>query len=156
MNFEKENFLRSDLVICFQKIDPAAKPAWGKMNVQQMIEHFVDSVMNASGKLKLPAVNEGERLLKFRQFLLSEKPFLPNTKNPLINEEPALPKRNTVQASIGKLKEELIYFFDVFEKDPGCVTLNPIFGELNFDENVQLLYKHAMHHLKQFDAVPLL
>jgi hypothetical protein len=156
MDFTKENFLRSQLVPCFQKIDPAAKPVWGKMNVHQMIEHFVDSVMNASGKLKLPPVNEGEKLLKLRQFLLSEKPFFPNTKNPLMKEEPASPKRNTIQASIGKLKEELIYFFDEFEKDPGHITLNPIFGELNFDENVQLLYKHAMHHLKQFGYDPMI
>ena len=156
MNFEKENFLRTRLVSCFQKLDPATPPAWGKMNVQQMIEHFVDSVMNASGRLKLPAVNEGEKLVKPRQFLMSDKPFFPNTKNPLMNEEPPRPRRNTVQASIGKLKEELIYFFDAFEKNPRMVTLNPIFGELNFDENVQLLYKHALHHLKQFGSEPLL
>ncbi len=155
MDFKKENFLRSQLVPCFQKLDPAAMPLWGKMSVQQMIEHFTDSIMNASGKLKLPVLNEGERLQKFRSFMLSEKPFLPNTKNPLMGEEPAPPKKNTVQASIGKLKEEMIFFFDVFEKNPGMVTQNPHFGELNFEENIQLLYKHAIHHLKQFGYEPM-
>ena len=155
MSFEKENFLRSDLVTIFQKLDPATKPAWGKMNVHQMIEHFADAVMSASGKLKLPVINEGEKLNKFRQFLMSEKPFFPNTKNPLMNEEPLPTRCNTVQASISKLKEELICFFDVFEKNPGLITSNPFFGELNFEGNIQLLYKHAFHHLRQFGAEPM-
>ena len=150
MSFEKEIFLRTGLIPCLQRLNPSTLPAWGKMNVQQMIEHFADAVMNASGKLKLPAVNEGEKLEKFRQFLMSEKPFLPDTRNPLMGDEPAPPRCNTVQASIGKLKEELIYFFDLFEKNPQLKTLNPFFGQLNFEENIRLLYKHAIHHLKQF------
>ena len=44
----------------------------------------------------------------------------------------------------------MICFFEVFEKDPGLKTINPVFGELDFDSNIQLLYKHALHHLKQF------
>lgn len=156
MDLKKENFLRSQLVPSFQKMDPAAKPLWGKMNVQQMIEHFTDSIMNASGKLKLLPVIEGEELKKFRAFALSEKPFFPNTKNPLMDEEPLPPKHNTLPASIGKLKEELIFFFEAFEKNPGMITLNPFFGELNFEENIQLLHKHAMHHLKQFGYTPIL
>lgn len=150
MSLEKENFLRSDLVPCLQRLDPAAQPQWGKMNVQQMIEHFADALMNASGKLKLPAINEGERLEKFRQFLMSEKPFMPNTKNPLMDEEPSPLKFNTVQAAINKLKQEIMHFFEVFEKDPGLITQNPFFGKLNFEENIRLLHKHAIHHLKQF------
>ena len=126
------------------------------MNVQQMIEHFADSVMNASGKLKLPAVNEGEQLRKYREFMMSEKPFLPETKNPLMSEEPAPPRCNTVQASISKLKEELIFFYEEFEKNQDKTTRNPFFGELNFDENIQLLFKHALHHLKQFGIDPLI
>ncbi|HYM93315.1 MAG TPA: hypothetical protein VET23_04195, partial [Chitinophagaceae bacterium] len=118
------------------------------------VEHVADVVMCASGKLKLPQVNDGERLQKFREFLVSEKPFLPNTKNPLMGEEPAPLKCNTVQAAIGKLQQEIIYFFETFEKTPTMKTVNPLFGELNFDENIQLLYKHALHHLKQFGIEP--
>jgi hypothetical protein len=34
-------------------------------------------------------------------------------------------------------------------------TRNPFFGDLNFAENVHLLHKHALHHLRQFGVVPL-
>ena len=60
----------------------------------------------------------------------------------------------TVQAAIGALQQELIYFFEAYEKKPQLVIRNPFFGDLNFEENVQLLFKHALHHLKQFGVEP--
>ena len=61
----------------------------------------------------------------------------------------------TVQAAIGKLQQELIIFFEVYEKNPKLVVRNPFFGDLDFEQNVQLLHKHALHHLKQFGVEPL-
>ena len=50
MSIEKENFLRTKLIHYLQQLDPATPPRWGKMNVQQMIEHFAhDAVANANG-----------------------------------------------------------------------------------------------------------
>ena len=57
MSFEKENFLRTRLVRYMQQLDPATPPRWGKMNVQQMIEHYAgDAVRNASGRLKIDKI----------------------------------------------------------------------------------------------------
>ncbi len=150
MNFEKENFIRTKLVPLLQKLRSDTLPAWGKMSVQQMIEHFTDVMMSASGKIKLPVVTPPERLSKLREFMMSDKPFKENTKNPVMGEEPAPLKKHTKEAAIGKLQEEIIYFFEVFEKNPTMKTTNPIFGELDFEMNIQLLYKHALHHLRQF------
>ena len=86
---------------------------------------------------------------------MSEKEFRENTKNPLLPEVPGQLQFNTLQSAIAELKSELIYFFEAFEKQPSMVTRNPIFGDLNFEQNVQLLHKHAMHHLKQFGVEPL-
>lgn len=150
MNFEKENFLRTKFISLLQKLDNHTIPLWGKMNVQQMIEHFTDVVMSASGKIKLPIVTPADKLPRFREFMFSEKPFKENTKSPVLAEEPAPLKKHTKEAAIGKLQEELIYFFEIFENTPGLKTINPVFGELDFDGNIQLLYKHALHHLRQF------
>lgn len=152
---QKLNFLLAEFPELLSTLDADAKGNWGVMNAQQMVEHFILSVKNASGKLKLPPVYEGERLEKNRAFLFSEKDFRENTKNPLMGEEP-LPKHYpSMPAAIDKLRLELQYFADVFQKDPSLTTLNPIFGELDFDGNMQLLYKHALHHLRQF-GLPLL
>lgn len=156
MSFEKENFLRTKLVPYLQRLDPATPPRWGKMNVQQMIEHYAgDAVRNASGRLKIDKIiTPAENLGRMREFMMSDKPFKENTKNPLMGEEPAPLRYRTVQAAIGALQQELIYFFEAFEKDPGLITRNPFFGDLNFEQNVQLLYKHALHHLRQFGVEP--
>jgi hypothetical protein len=157
MSFEKENFLRTKLVHCLQQLDPSTKPRWGKMNVQQMIEHYAGhAVRNASGRLKIEKiVTPLDKLAAMREFMMSEKPFKENTKNPLLGEEPASLRFHTPQAAIGALQQELIYFFEAFKNDPRLTTRNPFFGYLNFEQNVQLLYKHALHHLRQFGVVPL-
>ncbi len=157
MSIGKENFLRTKLVPCLQQMDPGTPPRWGKMNVQQMIEHYAgDAVRNASGRLKIEKITTPpENLERMREFMMSDKPFKENTKNPLMGEEPAPIRYHTIQAAIGSLQQELIYFFEAFEKDPHLITRNPFFGDLNFEQNVQLLHKHALHHLRQFGVEPV-
>ncbi len=157
MSLEKENFLRTKLVSYLQRLDPATTPRWGKMNVQQMIEHFGgDAVRNASGRLKIDNIlTPPQHFEKMREFMMSDKPFKENTKNPLMGEEPLPLRYKTVQAAIGALQQELIYFFEAYEKNPAQIIRNPFFGDLNFEQNVQLLYKHALHHLRQFGVEPL-
>ena len=156
MSFEKENFLRTRLVTYLQRLDPATPPRWGKMNVQQMIEHYAgDAVRNANGRLKIDTImTTPDHLTRLREFMMSDKPFKENTKNPLMEEDPVPLRYKTIQAAIGALQQELIYFFEAFEKTPELITRNPFFGDLNFEQNVQLLYKHALHHLRQFGVEP--
>jgi len=157
MSLEKENFLRTKLIAYLQRLDPTTAPRWGKMNVQQMIEHFGgDAVRNANGRLKIDTIlTPADKLAHMREFMGSDKPFRENTKNLLMGEEPAPLRYKTVQAAIGALQQELIYFFEAFEKNPTLITRNPFFGDLSFEQNVQLLYKHALHHLRQFGVEPL-
>lgn len=149
---QKIHFLLHEFPALLRKLDSNAKGKWGLMNAQQMVEHLVLSVKNANGKLKLPPVNEGERLEKFRTFLFSDSQFRENTRNPLIGDP--LPLHfASMEIAINKLQSELQYLVDTFEQDPGLTTLNPIFGQLDFEGNVQLLHKHALHHLRQFGLV---
>lgn len=157
MSIEKENFLRTKLVAYLQQLNPATTARWGKMSVQQMIEHYAgDAVRNANGHLKTDSIlTPTSNLERMREFMMSDKLFKENTKNPLLGEEPAPLRYKTVQGAIGALQQELIYFFEAFDREPGLITRNPFFGDLNFDQNVQLLYKHALHHLRQFGVEPL-
>lgn len=147
---QKEAFLKNEFIPLLQKLDPQTPPQWGIMSPQQMVEHFADAVKNASGKLILPILNEGERLEKSRRFLLSETPFQQNIDNPLIPKE-GIPHRQPGMAeAIDKLQNELNYFFEEFKKNPELQTGNAFFGQLDYRMNIQLLHKHALHHLRQF------
>src|SRR5215831_8355031 len=89
MNFEKENFLRTKFISVLQQLGPSTSPRWGKMNVQQMIEHFAEMFRWANGKIKHENIlTRPEQLQAFRDFMMSERLFKENTKNKLMGEEP--------------------------------------------------------------------
>jgi len=146
----KIQFLQQQFIPLLKTLSPNQKGVWGVMNAQQMVEHFGDAVKNASGKLIVPQLLFDEQLEKMRTFLMSDKPFRENTINPLMDKNGIPLRYPNMQAAIERVERELQYFFEVFSANPDLETRNAFFGELNFEMNVQLLYKHAVHHLKQF------
>ena len=67
-----------------------------------------------------------------QEFLMSDKPFKENVMNPLLGEEPRALRYKTVQGAIGALQQELIYFFEVFEKNPASDYTQPFFWRPQF------------------------
>ena len=153
MNEDKKHFLKVEFLPLLSKLHAEDKGKWGVLNAQQMVEHFADAVKIANGKLTVPVLNEGETLAKYREFLMSENPMRENTKNPLMSEEPAALRAANMEAALAKLQSELNHFFEIHEQDSSTKHNNPFFGELDYAQQVQLLHKHAIHHLKQFDLV---
>ena len=150
----KVEFLQFEFPRYLAAIDPATAPAWGKMSLQQMIEHMSDTLRNANGRDPLDCVTPPEHLPRMQAFIMSDKAFRENTVNPLMSETPSPPRFDCVEDAIGELQQELNEFVDVFGEDKSKVITNPVFGDLNFDQWVQLLYKHALHHLRQFGVAP--
>ena len=155
MNAEKQDFLRDKLVSLLRQIPSETKPLWGKMTLQQMVEHYTESVRIASGRAGVnDVVTPVEQIPRYQDFLMSDKPFRENTVNPTLPEVPAPVRNKSTEDALKELSEELLHFFSVFEANDHLVTINPVFGELNFQMNVQLLHKHALHHLRQFGITP--
>lgn len=150
---DKETFLTTEFTALLAEADTATTAAWGKMNLQQMVEHFAEAVKIASGKIKIDKVlTPPENIEKMQAFLATDKPFRQNTPNPLMPEVPPPVLHSQYEAAVKALQEELDYFFEVFRSGL-TQTRNPFFGDLNYEQNVQLLYKHALHHLRQFGLV---
>lgn len=147
---EKAQFLKSEYKQKLEALDANAERKWGKMNVQQMIEHMRDYVRIGYGKDVYPVQTPEERLPRYQEFLKSEKPFMENTPNSLMSDTPATAKHSTKEAAIAELQGELDNFFDTFKNQPDKKVSNPFFGELDYNMSVQLLHKHAWHHLRQF------
>lgn|ERR1700730_221915 len=150
---DKTSFLKNELFSLLKMLLPDVKGKWGVMNGQQMVEHLIEVFKIANGKLRLPLINKDETLEKYRVFLFSNKPFRENTKSPLLIDQPSPTIYPTMQAAIAGLENEVNDFFLAFEKNPSLSTTNPLFGELDLAANVQLLHKHALHHLRQFGLV---
>lgn len=154
MTDPKIAFLQNDIIPLLYKLDPLQKGKWGKMDGQQMVEHLRDICKVASGKIVLPLVNtDPEKLAQARSFLMSELPFRENTKVPVMPEEPRPHKYSSLEVAISKTEEELKEIFTVYTSNPSLVLMHPIFGELNYAEQVQYLDKHFRHHLRQFRLI---
>ena len=155
MNQDKYRFVKNEFLLLLDGLPAEATGKWGKMNAQQMVEHLTAMFKISSGKLMMPLVTPEENLLKFKEFLMSEKEFRENTKAPLqiVPEEP-LPLRNeSMQDAFQVLERSVQEYFTFFNDDAEKKTLHPVFGELNFAEWIQLHHKHVTHHLKQFGLI---
>ncbi len=153
MNTEKISLLKNELHQLISKLKGDEKGKWGKMNPQQMIEHVAAFFKVSTGKINFPLTTPAEHLPKYKEFLWSDKEFKENTKAPVLPEEPLPLHFSTIQLAIDDLKKSVNDFFEYFKDDPAKTTLHPAFGELNFDEWVQLHHKHVMHHLKQYSLM---
>lgn len=147
---EKADFLRHYMLSEIGALEPDEKGIWGKMNAQQMVEHLADAFRNYPDldhqKMKTPE----ELLSKFREFMMSEKPFRPNTVNQAMDPEPVSPRFSTMEESLDDLSNAIEECFSAFDKNPDHVIDNAVFGKLNYEQTVQLLYKHSIHHMTQF------
>lgn len=153
MNEQKAAFIKNEFIPLFKKLKGDEKVNWGKMNAQQMIEHVSAFFKVSTGKISFPLTTPVEHLPKYKEFLWSEKEFRENTKAPVLPEEPLPIHYSDIHAAIDDLQKSVDNFFIYFKNDLSKTTLHPAFGELNFDEWVQLHHKHITHHLKQFGLI---
>ncbi|HPA31723.1 MAG TPA: DUF1569 domain-containing protein, partial [Bacteroidia bacterium] len=77
----------------------------------------------------------------------------PNTKNSLMSETPAAIKLPDLASAIARVENGIKDFEAFYSGNTEKKVMNPFFGELNYEENIQLLHKHAMHHLRQFNLI---
>ena len=127
-------------------------PAWGVMNAQEMTEHLSLIFKVSSADMVFPIITKEEDLPKYIAFLKSDKLFRENTKAPveIIGETPLPLHCENLADAVIKLKESVENFFAYFEKNPLERTAHPVFGLLTYDDWLVLHYKHAIHHLNQF------
>ena len=85
--------------------------------------------------------------------MMSERPFRENTPNQLLPDVPPQARHSSMKDAVAELQSEIDDFFDVYASQPQLRNVSPFFGNLNFEEQVHLLHKHAMHHARQFGLV---
>ncbi len=149
----KEEFLIKEFPSLLKELSDNEVGLWGVLSPQGMIEHMTDSIKIAYGRIKQPLQTKPELLERMRNFILSDLPFKENTKNVLMSETPAALRNKSITEAIWELEKEIGHFVDFYKEHPGHKELNPFFGELNYEEQVHLLNKHARHHLKQFNLL---
>jgi len=150
MEKELEQFLKSGAAQKFMSLTENTPNTFGKMNVLQMLEHVAEWASISSGKLKFELQTPIEHLPNWKAFLLSEKEFMPNTKNSLMDDEPLQSSFESVEEGVLKIQKSLDAYFERFKNKELETEMHPFFGALNFEEWALLHGKHLRHHLRQF------
>ncbi|MEW6772858.1 MAG: DUF1569 domain-containing protein [Bacteroidota bacterium] len=149
----KEKFFLEEYIPLLKKLSGDEKPLWGKLSPQGMIEHMTDSIGIGWKRIEYPLYTSPEHLPKMKAFLLSEKPFRENTPNPYMPDTPPPLRNKNISDAIAELENEIQNFIQFHKQYSDIIVQNPFFGDLNYEEWLQLLYKHALHHLKQFGVI---
>lgn len=154
MDQQKALYIRTSFPESVAHLSADTEALWGKMSVQQMVEHVTGFFKVSTNELHFPLVTPEEHLPKFKEFLLSDKQFRENTKAPVLPEEPLPVTTPDLSMAISHLRAAIEKFFQFYELHPDLKIAHPVFGPLNFEEWILLHYKHVTHHARQFGLLP--
>ncbi|PHR71376.1 MAG: phenylacetic acid degradation bifunctional protein PaaZ [Lutibacter sp.] len=137
---------------CLTKLTEDAKPKWGIMTPQHMIEYLEHTYRIASGEIQDFEIATPEKILeKVHNSLYNYRPFPKNSEFPLL-EKDKLAKLNHPDLSTAKEKmnEARAEYLAFFKENPDAKLNNIVFGELNKYEWYLQERKHLNHHFEQF------
>ena len=150
---DKLNFIKNEFPALLRTLSSDARGEWGMMNAQQMVEHMSYSVHFATDDMGTELVTPERNIEKFRAYALGENDMVVNSKNRMLPENPIPVKNKDIESAIQEYESEINTFVNYFEKNKDATLMNPIFGEFTYDNWIFLLWKHAVHHAKQFALI---
>ena len=140
---------------CLSNLTEDAKPKWGIMTPQHMIEHLEHTYRIASGEIQDFEIATPEKILeKVHNSLYNYKPFPKNSNFPLLEKDTLDNLKHTnFTIAIEKLKEARDNYKTYFKENPDAILNNLVFGELNRYEWYLMERKHLNHHFEQFNLL---
>jgi oxepin-CoA hydrolase/3-oxo-5,6-dehydrosuberyl-CoA semialdehyde dehydrogenase len=140
---------------CLVHLKEDAKPNWGIMTPQHMIEHLEYTYKIASGDLQDFEVATPEKILeKVHNSLYNYDKFPKNSRFPLLEKDTLdTLKHVDLITAIGSFKTQRGKYNAFFKDNPDAILSNMVFGELNKYEWYLLERKHLNHHFEQFNLL---
>jgi oxepin-CoA hydrolase/3-oxo-5,6-dehydrosuberyl-CoA semialdehyde dehydrogenase len=146
MNISVDTAGRKNLKSLLLSLDPAAKPLWGKMSPQQMVEHMVRQIEFSNGKRVTTCDLPAEEAAIAKEKWIYTDAQIP--RNLALGPLPANIYPD-IKAAIKQLMKELEDFDEYFE-EPDTTAIHAGYGAMEYNEWLIWHGKHFTHHLKQF------
>jgi hypothetical protein len=138
---------RDELISRINSLNENSKAQWGKMNVAQMVKHARKFEELTLGKVK------------YKQSFLGKIFGKMALKNVLKDEQmkknlPTVPSFRVIENDIDipAEKEKWISMIKEYEHYPDDGFMHPFFGKMTKAQVGPWSYRHADHHLRQFNA----
>ncbi len=133
------------------KLKEDAKPEWGEMSPQAMVEHLEEQLELAMSHKEIPFTTPEKYIEKYQESLYNHREF------PKGSEAPYGDFKNLKHANLNEAKEALLSTYDTytsfFKENEGFTSIHPTFGILNKYEWNLLGRKHFHYHFKQFGLI---
>jgi len=140
---------RKNLNSLLKALRPETPALWGRMDVQNMVEHLVEAVEYTNGKriadLRVPA----DWALKQKKDLVLSDFVIPSGVLGYLPDATKTKKFKDLETAIVELNKELDEF-ELFFKTAGATATHFEFGPMDYNEWVIWHGKHFTHHFKQF------
>lgn len=130
------------------KVD--AKPLWGKMSPQHMVEHLILTLSISNGTRDVEVFTEDRLIPIQKRFLMSDKPLPKLFINPAIGENLLRLQFGEIDSAKDALINEIKKYEEFFNSNPDSTPAHPQFGKLNKQEWDIFHKKHFEHHFSQF------
>ena len=140
---------------CLSILTEDAKPNWGSMSAQHMLEHLEYTYRIASGEIQDFEIATPEKILEKVHATLYNYTKMPHNHDFPLAEESEITKLKHADLNTAKqmLIEARSNYLAYFKQNPDATTKNVVFGDLNKFEWYLLERKHLNHHFEQFGLI---
>ncbi len=138
---------RDELTSRINNLDQGSTAQWGKMNVGQMLEHCARAEECYQGKTPYKRTFIGYLFGKMalKSMLKDEAPVQRNMPT-----KPEFIVTGTYDVDNGK--EKWVAFINSYEQYNDPIFVHFFFGPMSKEQLGYFVYKHADHHLRQFNS----
>lgn len=140
---------RDELIARIKVLNEGCTAQWGKMDIGQMIDHCIRYEEMMLGRIKCKRSFFG---LLFGRMVLKS---LIKDENPIKQNMPTIPEigiKSNFSADIALRKEKWIALIGECSQRLDLDFIHPFFGRMTKEQVGRLSYKHADHHLRQFNC----
>ncbi|TRX48479.1 phenylacetic acid degradation bifunctional protein PaaZ [Fulvivirga sp. M361] len=136
------------------KLTAEAKPKWGIMTSQHMVEHIEFFHLMSIGKYPTEIATPEKYIERVQDSLFTYEPMPKNHVHPLMEEGKLTELKH---ANLEEAKDALLTAYDAFEayfkENPDASMPNTVFGMLDKELWDLLNRKHYHHHFQQFGLI---
>lgn len=147
-------FLSEETASLLGNLSADAKPLWGMMTPQHMVEHLIVIYKMSIGRIKIPIASKEEDWPRLKAYLMKDSPMRRSVPSPNGNNDLQPLRSASLEEAVDKLIKETRHFLAFLEEQPDFIANHPYGGPMRADEWLLFHRKHIKHHFIQFNLIP--
>lgn len=149
----RDEFIGAGLGEALLSLLPETRPNWGALSAAHMVEHLLWGFEVSTGRQDATASTSDEWQQKARVFLHDHRLMPRGFENPLLKGGLPPLRYDTLAQAIEAVVREAHRFLDLAAADVDARRVHPVFGACSMEEWSRIHFKHAVHHLLQFNLI---